>query len=288
MNPLLRVYDFHKKEFGLEENKFLRLLEALLSSPPCSILECSVKISSQGTQAGRFRLGYGRKDIRDGLQAIHDFLHKISGCEDVFLNRDIFGQIVNNDLDISKIILLGIGLAYKKHTKDSKVKCYLMIRGYPEIINQVLSLHPPVNGIREYLTHEEFTFGIDMYFDGRTDIEIYPFFDHQDISNDTLMDKLKLRDVIKGGIEKCRLVDVSFENGGRRVLHCHPQNPTGFVRLMDSRQLSLAYSKVQILNYLLKRSGQKEVDVVFSLREGEILQGDIKNIKMHYNLSSKS
>jgi LynF/TruF/PatF family peptide O-prenyltransferase len=287
MNPLIRVYDFHKKEFGLEDNIFLQLFKVLLFTSPCTILECSVKISPQGTHAGRCRLGYVQQDIREGLHAIHDFLHKIAGCEDVFLNRDIFGQIVNNDLDVSKIIILGVGLDYTKHAKDSKVKCYLMVRECPEMIDKVLTLHPPLDGIRDYLVHEEFTFGLDMYFDGRTGIEIYPFLDRQDLNNTALMGKLKLRDVIRGDFEKCNLVDVSFEDGGKRVLHCHPQSPTRFVRSIGNRQLSLTYSSVQILNNLLKRSYQKEADVIFSLVEDEILLGDIRNIKLHYNLSSR-
>jgi LynF/TruF/PatF family peptide O-prenyltransferase len=290
MNPLIRVYDLHKKEFGLEENKFLLLFEALLSTPGCSILECSAQISPKSTHGARLRLGYEQQNIQKGLCLLDDFLDKISRCENVLLNRDIFSQIVNNNLDVSRIIALGIGLDYKTNNSDSKVKYYLMVKGYPEKIEQVLSLHPPFDGIRDYLIHEEFTFGIDMYFDGRTGIEIYPFLDRQDFNNTELIGKFKLRDAVLGLIKECNLLHISFDGDGRRVLHFfNPQSPARFVRLLGNRRLSLAYSSVQILNYLLSRSYEKvPVSVNLCLIEDEIIAKDIQNIGLQYALTFRT
>ncbi len=219
---------------------------------------------------------------------MQDFLRNIAACENVLLNQDILGQIVNNDLDVSRVIALGMGLDYKTHTKDSKIKCYLMVREYPEKVDQVLALHPPLDGIRDYLIHEDFMFGIDMYFDGRTGIEIYPFFNLQDLNNAPLMDKLKLRYVIEKIKEKCNLLHVSFDGGGRRVLHLNPQSPTKFVRSIGNRQLTLSYGSVQILNYFVKRSYHKEAVVMITLREDEILSENIRNVNLQYSLSYKS
>ena len=288
MNPLVRMYDFHKKEFGLEETKFLRLFEKLLSTPPCSILECSVKISPEGTHGARLRLGYEQKDIQDGLQAIDDFLHKIAGCENVCLNRDILSQIVNKDLDVSRVVAMGVGLDYKTNSNNSKVKCYLLVREYPEKVDQALSLHPPIDGIRDYLVHEEFTFGIDMYFDGRTAVEVYPVLDRRDFNNAALMGKLKLRDAVLRFIEESDLLHISFNGDGRRILYFHPQSPTRFVRLLGNRRLSLVYSHVQTLNYLLSRSYKGElVSANLSLIEDEIISQDIQHINLQYALTSR-
>lgn len=290
MNPLIRVYDFHKKEFGLEENKFLLLFEKLLSTPPCSILECSAQISPKGTHGARFRLGYEQQNIQKGLCLLDDFLDKISRCENVLLNRDILSQIVNNDLDVSRIIALGIGLDYKTNNSDSKVKCYLMAREYPEKIEQVLSLHLPLDDIRDYLVHEEFVFGIDMHLDGRTGVEIYPYLDRQDLNNAALMGKFKLRDAVLGLIKECNLLHISFEGDGRRVLHFfNPQSPARFVRLLGNRRLSLAYSSVQILNYILSKSYQlNPVSVNLCLIEDEIIANDIQNIGLQYALTFRT
>ena len=289
MNPLIRVYDLHKKEFGLEENTFLRFFETLLSTPPCSMLECSIRISPQGTHAGRLRLGYNQQDIQEGLHAIDDFLHAIARCKNVHLNRSMLSQIINNGLDVSRVIAIGVGLDYKTNVNDSKFKCYLLLREYPEKVDLVLSLHPPLDGIRDYLVHEEFGFGVSLYFDGRTSIEIYPSFDRHDLNNAALMDRLKLRDVARVFIEESNLLHISFEGDGRRLLHFNPQHPTRFVHLLNNRRLSLAYSHVQILNYVLSQSCKTDpVSVSLCLMEDEIIARNIQNISLHYALSSRA
>jgi LynF/TruF/PatF family peptide O-prenyltransferase len=290
MNPLILVYDFHRKEFGLENNTFFQLFEVLLSTPPCSILECAAQISSQGTHAVRLRLGYKKENIRKGLCLLDDFLDKISRCENVLLNRDIFSQIVNNNLDVSRIIALGIGLDYKTNNVDSKVKYYLMVARYPKMADQILSLHPPLDNIRDYLIHEEFTLGIDMYFDGRTGVEIYPYLDRRDLNNAALMGKIKLRDAVLGLIKECNLLHISFDGEGRRVLHFfNPQSPARFVRRLGNRRLSLAYSSIQILKYILSRSYKKDpVSVNLCLIEDEIIAKDIQNIGLQYALTFRT
>jgi LynF/TruF/PatF family peptide O-prenyltransferase len=253
------------------------------------MLECSVKISPQGTHAGRLRLGYEKEHIQEGLDASSDFLHAIARCKNVHLNHSMLSQIINNGLDVSKIIAIGVGLDYKTDMNDAKVKCYFLLREYPAKVDQVLSLHPPIDGIRDYLVHEEFGFGISLYFDGRTSIEIYPCLDRQDLNNAALMDKLRLRDVARVFIEESNLLHISFEGDGRRLLHFNPQRPTRFVHLLDNRQLSLAYSHVQILNYILSQSYPlNPVSVGLCLIEDEIIAKGIENISLHYALTSRA
>jgi LynF/TruF/PatF family peptide O-prenyltransferase len=286
MNPLNQVYAFHKKEFGLKENIFLRFFEEVLSSTPCSMLECSVRLSREGTNASRLRLGYEQNNIQSGFHTTYDLLNKIARHENVFLNRDILQQIVSNDLDMSKVIASGLGLDLKEQIPDSKVKCYLLFREYPEKAEQVISFHPPLDGIRNYLIHDEFGFGINMYFDGRSDVEIYPCLNRQNLNNAALMAELKLRDAVEKFMRECDLLYISFEADGRRFLHFNPRRPTKFVRLLDNRQLSLAYSHVQILNYILNRSYKIDpISVGLCLVEDEIIANDIQNISLHYGLS---
>lgn len=288
MNPLLRMYDFHKREFRLEDNRFFRLFEEFLSEPPCSILECSAKISPGGIHGARLRLGYEQRDVQEGLNAIYHFLHRIALYDNVLLNREILYRIVDRRLDLSRVMAVGTGLDHRKNSNDSKVKCYFMIREYPEKVDQVLSIHTPADDISDYLIHEVFMFGIDMYFDGRTGVEIYPFLERQDLRNAALMDKLKLRDAVEGFIEECSTLHISFEGGGKRVLHIHPQSPTRFVRLIGNRQLSLLYSNVQILNFLLSRSSKSEpISVNLALMEDEIISKNIQNINLQYAMTSR-
>jgi LynF/TruF/PatF family peptide O-prenyltransferase len=289
MNPLVFVYNFHKKRFALQDNRFLRLFEALLATPPCSMLECSIKVSPQGTHAGRLRLGYEKKNIQEGLHKIEDFLHEVARCKNVHLNRSILAQIINNDFDVSKVIAIGVGLDYKTDVNYSKVKYYLLLGDYPAKADQVIMLHPAVANIRDYVAHEEFGFGISLYFDGRTSLEIYLSYGRQYLNNAALMDKLELRDGTREFIEESNIIHISFEEDGRRLLHFNPQRPIKFVRLLNNRQLSLAYSHVQILNYILSRSYQlNPVSVAICLVEDEIIAKNIENISLHYAITSRA
>jgi LynF/TruF/PatF family peptide O-prenyltransferase len=277
------MYDFHKKEFGLEDNKFLRLFEELLSEPPCSVLECSPRVSPKGIHGARLRLGYQGEDIRKGLDASYSFLSGIEACEKVLLNRKILDRIVDNRLDLSRILQLGIGLDYRENITNSKVKCYFMLSEYPEKVNQVLSLHPPVDNIDDYLIHEEFMFGIDMYFDGRTGVEVYLSLERQDLTDGALVEKLNLRDPVLAFIEECGALHVSFHGRGERVFHFHPQSPTRFVHWIGNRRLSLLYSNVQILKFLFSRwKIEQGFSLSISLMEDEIMSKNIQSINLYY------
>ena len=288
MKPLLRMYEFHKKEFGIKDTAFFSLVEEFLSRPPCSLLECSIEIYPKGIHPKRFRFGYEQEGIQEGLHAMLHFLETISTYRNVDLDRGLLSQIVNKRLDISRIMAAGIGLDYRERIKSSKVKCYFMVNDYPEIVNQVLSLHVPVDGIGNYPMHDLFMFGIDMYFDGKTGVEIYPFLDRQNLRDSELIEKLRLRKAIEGLIGECNLLHISFDSGGKRILHFHPIHSTRFVRLLANRQLSTYYSTVQILNFLLNRSyGKMLFAVNLSLVEEEILSKRIQNINLQYGLTSR-
>jgi len=265
--------------FGSLRHYYPRLLVPYWNAPSRSLLRVPMREGSGWDM---------RKNIskRDFTQS--KAFSTTSTGKNVQLNHSILAQIINNGLDISKVIAVGVGLDYKNNINESKVKCYLTVRGYPEKVEQVLSLHSPVNGIREYLVHEEFTFGIDMYFAGTTDVEIYLYLDRQDLNNTELAGKLKLRGTVAELIKECNFIHLSFESNGRRIVYFHPQRPTRFVSLLGSRRLAVAYSHVQILNYILSRSYKKDsVSVKLSLLEDEIASQDIQNVDLQYALTSR-
>lgn len=279
MNPLRRVFDLYKKDFGFEDNRLIQLFEELLSKSPCSILECAPQITPKGIHAARFRVGYVKEDIPEGIKAVFQFIDKISESNYVLLNRTILEQIVDNRFKLSRISKLGIGIDYRENINDSKVKCYFVVKDYPEKLDQVMAIHPPVDKIDDY-PHNNM-FGINMYFDGRTDIEIYPSLMSKDLRDSVLMEKFKLQDVSHRFLEGCNTLFVSFEGHGRRVLHFYPQSPTIFVRIIGNRQLSMLYGNAQIRNHLINRSKKiGPLRVVISLLKDEIISKNIQHINL--------
>ncbi len=280
MNPLIQAYTLYKKDFCLEENRLLGLFEKLVSESPCSILECGPQISPEGIHAARFRVGYVEKNNPRGLDAISQFLDKISEYEHVHLNRAILGQIVDEKFDLLRVGKLGIGVDLRENMSDSKVKFYFTIKDYPEKWAQVLDIHPPVDGIDVYPMND--TFGINIYFDGRTDIEMYPYLTTADCANTSLMEKLWLQDISRDLLSTCNGMFVSFENDGRRVFHFSLHSPTKFIQMIGNRQLTLLYGNAQIINHIIGRSsdiiGPMRVSV--SLSEDEMSSHEVRHIKL--------
>ena len=286
MNPLIQAYALYKKDYCLEENKLLRLFEKLVSESPCSILECGPQISPEGIHAARFRAGYVEKNIPVGLDAIYQFLGKISEFEHVHLNRAILGQIVDEKFDLLRVGKLGIGMDLRENMTDSKVKFYFTIKDYPEKLDQVLAIHPPVDRIDAYPTND--MFGINIYLDGRTDVEVYPSLTAADCANMTLLKKLRLQDVSRDLLSACTGIFVSFNVDGSRVFHFCPHSPTRFVRMIGNRQLNVVYGNAQIISHVIGRSNTIELlRVAVSILEDEMLSRKIRhiNLALNYQLS---
>jgi LynF/TruF/PatF family peptide O-prenyltransferase len=289
MNPFMQMYNFHRTEFGLDDNPIFYLFEKLILESPSSAFECAPKITPTEIHSGRFRLGYEQRNNREALEAIFHFLQKVAKWDDVHLNREIFNTLVNKRPDFSKIMKMGIGIDNRKEGSDSKVKYYVMIRGYPEKVDQALSLHQHVKDIRNYPIDDVFGFGINMYFDGRTDIEIYPLFTPKEMQDHELIEKLKLREGLTDFAGEYHSLHISFDGRGGRILHFHPKSPNRFVQLLNNHRLIILYSNVKILNYLFSKSDEVEpLRVSFSLIEDEILSGNIENINLQYTLNYRS
>jgi LynF/TruF/PatF family peptide O-prenyltransferase len=283
------MYTFHKKEFGLEDNPIFSLFEKLILESPSSAFECAPKITPLKIHAGRFRLGYEQRNNRQALEAILLFLQKVARCDNVRLNRRIFNTLVDENFDFSRVMKMGIGIDSRKEGSDSKVKFYLMITGYPEKVDQTLSLHQHVNGIGNYPIGDVFGFGINLYFDGRTDIEIYPLLTPQEIQDHELIDKLELREAVADFAGQFHSLHISFDGRGGRILHFHPRHPSRFVQLLNNRRLSILYSNVKIVDYLFRKSGEvAPLAVSFSLIEDEVRSRNIENINLQYTLTYKS
>jgi LynF/TruF/PatF family peptide O-prenyltransferase len=279
MNPLLKIYNLYKKEFGLEKNRFLGLFERHLLDPPCSILEWAPEISPEIVHAARFRVGYCEDNRSLGFKVISQYLDRLSEYENIRLNRCILDQLIDKNFDLSRVGKLGIGVDFPESTKASKAKVYFTIKDYPEKWAQVVANHPPIDGIDAYPVND--TFGINLYFDGRSDTEIYPYLTAVDCSNKTLMEKLGLQDISRDLLSACNGLFVSFENDDRRVFHFSLHSPTKFIQIIGNHQLTHLYGNAQIINHIIGRSndiGPMRVSV--SLSEDEVSSHKVRHIKL--------
>jgi LynF/TruF/PatF family peptide O-prenyltransferase len=286
MKPLMLIYNYFKQDYSLKGSHFLRLFENFVSESSGSILEYAPQLSPDGIQATRFRVGYTENNNPSGFTEIARFLHKISVYQDVRLNRAIFDQTVNRDFDLSKVGTLGIGIDFREALHSSKVKFYFTVKDYPEKLEQILAIHPPVDNIKDYPINN--MFGINMYFDGRTDMEIYPSLMPEHFKEAELMTNLRLIDIPHQFLSQCKALFISFKKNKKRVLHFYPLNPTEFLPLISNQRLTGIYVNALMTHFMVNRKSRLEpLRMVISFTEDEMLLKQIQhiNLSLYYQFS---
>jgi LynF/TruF/PatF family peptide O-prenyltransferase len=289
MKPLMLIYNYFKQDYSLEGSHLLRLFEDFVSESSGSIMEYAPQISPDSIQATRFRVGYTENDNSSGLSEIARFLEKISVYQDVRLNRAILDQAVNRDFDLSKVGTLGIGIDFREAVHSSKVKFYFTVKDYPEKLEQILAIHPPIDNIKDYPINN--MFGINMYFDGRTDMEIYPSLMPEDFKDAELMANLGLIDIPHEFLSQCKALFISFKKNEKRVLHFYPLNPTKFLPLLGNQRLTGIYVNALITHFMVNRRRRLEhLRMVISFTEDEMLSKNIQyiDLSLYYQFSAPS
>ena len=282
MHSMLRMVRFHQTAFGIKDSPLAVLMKALVVDVPGNVLECAVKITPGGRHAAIIRLGYLHQCIPNGFRALNRFLDRAATCG-VAVNRSILDAVVNEVFDRSRVDGIGID-GRRDHL--SKVKCYFLLTDYPEKARQVMALHPPMHSFENYPNPEIFLFGVDMYADGQTKVEIYPYILENQLEDPRWLKRLDIQQPLLPLVRTCNCLHVSFETDGRRVFHFHPRNPLELVRLINHRRLTRLYGNVRILNLLFQRWQMPEPpQVTLSLLEEEILSRNISRINLQYAMT---
>lgn len=288
INPLIRLYTFHKNEFNVNDDAYLTRFEDFMKDSFCTVLECSPQITKEGIHAARFRTGYGEKDVARGLRAIRRFLDITESVDGIILNRSIFDQLLDSTLDISLIRAVGVGIDRKADVADSNMKVYCLIDNYIDKQRQVLSFHSERSDLYDHIIHDDMVFGIDMGFNGHTGVEIYPYFERRDFQDPELSKCLQLHDRIIEFISECETLNISFAADGSRIFHFFPQRPTPFIRLFNDCRLDRLYSSVRIFKYLHEQlEGGRPVIVSIAAPEQELVEDNLRNINFYYTVYNK-
>jgi LynF/TruF/PatF family peptide O-prenyltransferase len=287
-DALIFAYRFHKREFGIRDNRYLRCFDAIVEETPCNILECSPSISSGAVHASRLRAGYVQEWVQEGLDVMWEFVHAIGRHKPVELDPSGLKILLEEDLDRTTIDALGVGIDLRPRLWKSKIKCYFLLLDYVKNLHRLIPFHPPVDEIDRYFVHNDVVLGIDMYFDGNTGIELYPYFTQEDLRDENLLKYLRFGGPALTLLSRCRTVNLSFDTGGRRILHFFPTDPTWFIQAIGNRDVSRLYSSVRILNMLLARADciQRALASV-ALYEDEIMSDAIQNVNLYYTVSEK-
>jgi len=267
-------YLFHKETFNIKYSIFLDLFEELLKSSEIEDLMCTIKIAKEKIYPARFDLWYGEENCVKNINLIFEFFKKISRCKDVSINYDLLKKILDKKFDLAKVQEVVAGIDIRENAKDSRIKIYLEVKDCPEKIAQILSIHGCNEKIKELLTNDYLAFGIDLYFNGRTGIKIYPCITKKQLENAEIRKRLGFSKKITDLLKECKMLHLSFHGKNfERILHFHPKDMPEFVKLLDSKILTEINNKVQ---------AESHAEEVICLLESEIDRNILENMNIYY------
>lgn len=267
----MEKYNFHKRLFKIENNKYLDLFENLLLRLENPLLECSVKFDGDKIFPCRYNIYYKGKYPIKNINLVFNFFMNLSNqCIDI--NYDLLKQTFGQSIDFNKTKGVMVGIDLRKNFDDSRVKFGFAIdRKYADLSNKVLNLHGYNQKVIELLNKNELIFGFDFSFNGKTRIKIYPPFDVSEFQNNILMNKLHntFSPAICRLISKCHALNISFEkNEFERILHFHTNKLDDFCSLIKNNELN------KYIDCIKELYGK----CVISLREKEIDKNKINKI----------
>lgn len=285
MNPLVTHFNFHQQVHHLPDHPALKPFIDLLENPGCFILECSVKQTATALAASRLRAGFLQDRIRDKFQIMNRFIARLAVDRTILIDDSVLRPFCNQGA-AGKLIVMGIGLDLKPQLADSKIKCYFIEDGIPELRSRILAhrcnTELPV-ALNHFIRDRALLAAVDLYFDGSSSLEIYPFFKPaqlQDLQSAGLIADHPMLNRLVSETEK---FNISFEPNGIRVLHFHPADIDRFERILSHRNISRLLATVKMCRWYLSRHGiPADVNVTLALLEREILAGDIQTTGLYY------
>jgi len=271
----MEKYNFHKRLFKIENNKYLDLFEDLLKRLEDSYLECSIKFVGDKIFPCRYNIYYRGKYPLKNINLVFNFLMNLSN-QGIDINFDLLKQTFGQSINFNKTKGVVVGIDLRKNFEDSRVKFWLVNdKKYTDLFNKVLNLHGHNQNVMELIHENELLFGFDFSFNGETRIKIYPHFDESEIQDKILTNKLhyNFSPAICKLFSKCHALNITFKKKEfERILHFHTNKLDDFCSLIKNDELNKYKDCIK----------EFKENCVFSLREKEIDENKINEINFYY------
>ena len=276
----------HQQAFDVEPIYPLPLFEDFVMGVEgdCSI-EASCKIELDKVIASRFLLFFKDK-AQQWQKYLHQSLTFFSQVENrvgVQIDYSLLQQFLGSNFDFSKVTVLSAGIDLRDNLAESSLKMHIRIKDYPEKLNKALFLtsdSEDLISVRRYLS----VVGFDFYFNGRSEIELYPEVQEEDFAKPETQD-LVWRHFPKFVLEPLKVTSLfgfGFSKANNNpVLYYHLKNRqdlTNYFKLNDTAQrVHSFYQNQDILPNMWIGTAQKELE-----------KTRIENIRLYYYKSFKT
>lgn len=265
----------HIENFNIKKTNLLKDFEDLLTRSKNGRLECSCKIQGCEIYPVRFNIWYEDRKHNQNLKLIREFIKNIELKYNLSFDYKYLKQIITKDFDFSKVHQIIVGTDFRAKISDSRLKIWFIINDYKSKVEKIIGLTNLEINLGQSRMSKEFLFGIDLRFDGKTNLKVYPFYSNEELLIPEANNELQ--EIFSGEIfqkiKKCKTVHISFLKGGNKILHFQPYDKSEFVEDIKHDITNIIFNNIK---------EEYEDGWIFSLEEKELDNQKIKNINLYY------
>lgn len=268
---------FHRDAFCIPDSPAIAAFVRLVEATESGTAESSCKVASGQIHAARWNLFYHGDEKKQFLDCVFEYLREVERLENVFLNYALVDRLLYGGVDFGLVRKIVTGIDLRSNPADSRLKLWLMLTRSPDLVERAVTLHGEPHAIETLRLHDEFLVGVDLTFDGRSAIKLYPDVTPAELENMEIRQRLSrvLSQEALEAMSRCCWTHVYIAKQNKEtVLQFHPSDPDDFV----ARYLpDVARSKIHAAY-----RGSRLLDMVVSLPESELRRVPAENFSLYY------
>ncbi|MEH1872926.1 LynF/TruF/PatF family peptide O-prenyltransferase [Nostoc sp.] len=272
----------HEQVFEIENIYALDIFKSFVETVEnitdgCS-LEVSCKVEVERIYPARFFLEFNL-ETRQQLKIIIDFFNQINTRIGVKADYSLIEKFFNGDFDFSRLKEFLVGVDLRRELADSSVDLALTIKNYPEKQELAIAL----NGkdleadVKMLLVNNFLHIGFDCGFNGKSNIELYPYITKQDWQQVDVQQRLMqvLSPVVLQPLPICKRISVGLSQANsERKIYYYLENINDFLSYFPVNDIA------RRVHAYYQQQPVKEMAV--ALLESELQAETIQKINLYY------
>jgi len=274
----------HQQEFGIEDIYALDIFKSFVerienTAGNCS-LEAGCKVEQERLHAARFTLLFDLKNTAQ-LKAVLYFFEQFNARVDIQIDLSLIDKFFTGDFDFSKLKQFGIGVDLRKELSNSSLELCLTIENYPEKQELAIALNGKdlEKDARMLIVNNFLHMGFDFEFNGKSNIELYPYIKKQEWQRIDVQQRLiqVLSPVALQPLPICQriCVGLSQANSARKIYY-YLENINDFFSYFPANDLA------RRVHAYYQQQPVKEMAI--ALLESELQAGTIQQMNLYYKL----
>jgi LynF/TruF/PatF family peptide O-prenyltransferase len=151
-------------------------------------------------------------NLHQQLQEFLHFFRQVENRVEVKLNYQLIKQFFGVNPDYQGIIELSIAVDARPEIAESRLKLYIILQNAPKKVETAIALCGDSPTLRAFLVNDMLVVGFDLFFDGRSEIEIYPVITQYELQRADIRSRIipLLPPRALSLLDKCKYFQVGF------------------------------------------------------------------------------